>query len=220
MKSALAGLLLALLAVPSLASKLDKYKNWAESPQGYFMTRAERTQWTAVQNDEQAAAFVQDFIARRGGQTFVDEVVKRAAKADQYLTIGKTPGSQTLRGKVIILFGPPAAMDVSQYTQTSTTRDSAESSAQLSNMNAGVGGGRGEASTSDPNHWLGTAKALKGYHFNYRGDVAKLLKRDSFDVIIEADANTGADHPATRDDSKLLDEAFEAAAQASLTVNR
>lgn len=35
---------------------------------------------------------------------------ERIAVADKYFTSGKTRGSETLRGKVIILFGPPSEL--------------------------------------------------------------------------------------------------------------
>lgn len=37
-----------LLAMPLLAADLGKYKDWDQSPQGYFMTKAEHEQWKAV----------------------------------------------------------------------------------------------------------------------------------------------------------------------------
>ena len=44
----------------------------------------------------------------RGGEAFVKEVDQNAVQADKYLSIGKTPGSLTGRGKMMILLGPAA----------------------------------------------------------------------------------------------------------------
>src|SRR5947207_11391547 len=90
----------------------DKYKDWSHSPQAYFMTRAERAQWANLQTDADAEQFVNDFVAKRGGDAFVKEVAQNAAQADKYLTIGKTPGSLTARGKMMILLGPAAPTNV------------------------------------------------------------------------------------------------------------
>jgi len=38
---------------------------------------------------------------------------ERIVVADKYFSVGKVKGSETLRGKVIILFGPPSAIDKS-----------------------------------------------------------------------------------------------------------
>ena len=92
----------------------QKYKEWARSPQAYFMTKAELTQWSKVQDDAEAEQFVNDFVAKRGGDAFVKEVAQNAAQADKYLTIGKTPGSLTARGKMMILLGPAAPTAVTK----------------------------------------------------------------------------------------------------------
>src|SRR5436309_1262717 len=105
--------LLVLFLVPSVlfAAKLSKkYKDWPSSPQAYFMTKAERLQWATVINDEQAETFINEFVAKRGPD-FAAQLADRVTNADKYLTIAKTkPGSQTLRGKVIVLLGPPSAL--------------------------------------------------------------------------------------------------------------
>src|SRR5437879_3482 len=87
-----------------------KYKEWAASPQAYFMTNSERAEWITIKSDDQAEAFVTNFLAKRGPQ-FVADVDKASAMADKYLTVGKTPGSKSLRGKIVIMFGPPSAIN-------------------------------------------------------------------------------------------------------------
>jgi len=92
----------------------QKYKDWARSPQAYFMTKAEQAQWSNLHTDTEAEQFVNDFVAKRGGDAFVKEVAQNAAQADKYLTIGKTPGSLTARGKMMILLGPVAPANVTK----------------------------------------------------------------------------------------------------------
>ena len=102
---AIALLAVAITAASAFASDLVKFKDWDESPQGYFMTSAEREQWKTVSTDAQAETFVAEFLAKRDPK-FAAEVATRAQNADKYLSIGKTKGSRTLRGKVVILHQP------------------------------------------------------------------------------------------------------------------
>src|SRR2546423_2840615 len=109
MKPLLTLVLLALLS-PAAFAGLSKYKDWASSPQAYFMTKAERLQWASVVTDEQAEKFINEYVAKRGAG-FAEQVADRVTNADKYLTIGKTrPASKTLRGKLIVLLGPPSAI--------------------------------------------------------------------------------------------------------------
>jgi GWxTD domain-containing protein len=215
-KPALLAALLLIASLPLFGAKSERYKNWPDSPQGYFMTHAERTAWAALPDDEHAAAFIEDFVKRRGGQTFIDQVSTRTEKADQYLTVGKTAGSKSLRGKLVILFGPPAGMDVSEHVERETKRDSPQAAAELSNVDSSASGRNSDAGSINTSRWMATEKRVRTFHFTFGGDAAKPLKRDHFEVTIDADATTGADQAATRQDAKLLDEAFEAAAQASI----
>ena len=150
MKRVLFAVLAAALAVPAFAG-LSKYKGWDNSPQGYFMTKAERTQWSALNNDDAAKAFVDKFVASRGGDAWVAEVAKRAEMADKYLTVGKTPGSKTLRGKAVILFGPPTSLNVTDGNDAHVSRENpAMSSAMTSSVTSAAGsdGGRGAGGAS------------------------------------------------------------------------
>ena len=68
---------LVLLFLPSLLFALSpKYKEWAASPQAYFMTKAERAQWAGVVTDADAEKFINDFVASRG-PGFADMVTDR-----------------------------------------------------------------------------------------------------------------------------------------------
>src|SRR3954465_8990559 len=111
MKRNLLFLAVACLVAPALfAGSLSKYKNWPNTPQGYFLTSAERAEWKAtVKTDEEAEAFVQKFLASRG-PGFAEDVAQRAAMADKHLSVSGRAGSLTTRGKLIVLLGPPTGL--------------------------------------------------------------------------------------------------------------
>src|SRR6202140_5943294 len=106
MKSMRSVLLLLSIAVtsPAFAAGPD-FKDWENSPQGYFMTKAEHQEWSAVRTEEEPQRFVAQFLAKRS-PGFAADVAARTEQADKHLTIGKTAGSKRLRGKVVILLGP------------------------------------------------------------------------------------------------------------------
>jgi GWxTD domain-containing protein len=88
-----------------------KYRSWDKSPEAYFLTSDERTQWKQVKTDEEAEKFVAAYFARRSPD--LPKMLKdRVAVADKYFSAGSVKGSETLRGKVVIVFGPPSAINV------------------------------------------------------------------------------------------------------------
>lgn len=104
-------LALVMAAPAAFAAGLSKqYKNWDRSPEAYFLTNAERAEWKKVKTDAEAQNFILDYKARRGPE-FEKMLKDRVAVADKYFTSGETKGSETLRGKVIIVFGPPSGID-------------------------------------------------------------------------------------------------------------
>src|SRR5216684_9211587 len=84
------------------ADGLVNFKGWDATPQAYFMTKAEHQEWATIQSDDEAHKFVESYLARRG-PGFPAMLEVRVAAADKHLTVGKLPGSQTLRGKLVIL---------------------------------------------------------------------------------------------------------------------
>ncbi len=98
----------------ALAGGLSKqYKNWDKTPESYFLTKAERAEWKKVKTDAEAQNFILDYKTKRGAD-FEKMLKERAAVADKYFSSGETKGSETLRGKVIIVFGPPSGIDQSK----------------------------------------------------------------------------------------------------------
>lgn len=75
-------LFLLFLAPALLAQGLDKYKSWPDSPQGAFMTSAERAEWNAkVKTDADAEEFVRNFVARHGADFAKAAAVKPSPDA-------------------------------------------------------------------------------------------------------------------------------------------
>jgi len=208
-------LILSIAAITPVFAGSPKFKEWEKSPQAYFMTQAERQEWNAVKTPEEAQQFVDKFLARRG-PNFAAEVADRAAKADKYMTLGKLPGSQTLRGKTVILLGPPSDMGLADVIDNSSVhRDNPETAGAYSG-GGGASSGRdtspgGSVDANEGGRTSGFSNVIRNYHLVYASTPAGPI-----DVTISVDPNTGKDRPRGRDDAKRLDSAFEAAAQASI----
>lgn len=199
-----------LLTLPLFAGGLKKFRDWDQSPQGYFMTKAERTQWAAIRTDEEAQKFVDAFLAARK-PGFAEEVANRAAQADKYLTLGRVPGSKSVRGKVVILLGPPTEMDVAAAEREDSKRDNPIVSGAMTNTAGFDTGGRGGGTESGINT-LSTVQGLRIFHFGYSGAAAKSLDRTSIEISVEADATTGKDRFTTRGGADDAEKIFEIAA--------
>ena len=167
------------------------------------MTGAERAEWAVLDSDAGAEKFIAEFRARRPDH-FRKEVAERAKNADKYLSFGKARGSQTLRGKIVILLGPPTSMDFEdEVLTTQAKRDSPTVAGFIDNMNAGNTVGS-SASTS---------KVVRIIHFNYQGAIAKTADRKSIDVTVEVDPVSGKDSIESYSQEADLDQIFEAVAQ-------
>jgi GWxTD domain-containing protein len=219
MKRAFVLLAVLAFALP-LFARLSKYKGWDSSPEGYFMTRAEHDQWSKIDSDADAEKFVADFRAKRP-DNFQKEVADRAANADKYLTVGKTPGSKSLRGKIVILLGPPTQMDVADRAVSSTKSDSGAMTSAMTNMNGTDGGGDaghgdkggGSGSVNSISSSMSTTTVVRVMHFNYQGAVAKTADRKQIDLNVEIDPNTGRDRISSRSEESDLNSIFELMAQ-------
>jgi len=209
-------LLAVALVVPALsAADLGKYRDWASSPEAYFMTRAERQAWPAVKTEAEAEQFVTAFIARRKPD-FVAEVAKRAQVADKYLTVGKTPGSKTLRGKVIILLGPPTAFDVARRTQ-SGERSSGQGAYMglAGGSGPGAGGGGGGTSTADAisasQRSDMSVREIRQFTITYSGDRLPRPRAATLTVAIDVDTVNERESLADKSLMPELEELFETA---------
>lgn len=88
--------------------------NWADSPQGYFMTKAEHAAWSKLTTEAETAQFIDKFLVSRG-PAFATDVATRAKEADDNLSVAGKRGSQTLRGKIVILLGRPASVTIAPW---------------------------------------------------------------------------------------------------------
>lgn len=215
------------LAVPALfAGNLDKYKNWPNTPQGYFMTNAERAEWKAtVKTDADAEEFVKKFLAKRD-PGFAADIAQRAAMADKHLTVSGRTGSLTTRGKIIILLGPPSSFSVAQREVKGNAFGSPD---MYSNVGSGSGGGAqgggggasgpsaGDMAVAASNRGM-AGDLLKDYTFTYAADKLPVKQAKDFSVVVEVRAGDGTDRIVDRKAAAQLEEIFEAAAQKSVTA--
>jgi GWxTD domain-containing protein len=104
---------IATAAVSAFAQLSPQYAEWGKGPVQFIMTSAEQAQWKNVKTDAEASAFVDLFWARRDPtpatpQNEYKERFDTAVKyADERFTAGRTKGSMSDRGKILILFGAP-----------------------------------------------------------------------------------------------------------------
>jgi len=194
--SARAFAVLLLIAAPAFAADLGKYAAWADSPSAYFMTPAERAEWGQVRNEQEAAAFVSRFDERRSPD-FERAVAERAKEADERLTVGTTPGSRTLRGKIVILLGPPASCSVTQRKKVLRTF------------------GRKFFHPGEPSTEILTSSDDRDIDFSstteYRLTYAKATV-----IIVEVDPATGIDRISDGRTARRVKELLNAAAEASV----
>lgn len=201
---------LSLFAVPPG----EKYKQWSESPEAYFMTEAERQQWLAVTTDEAAETFVNEFRARRGGDAFLKEVHKRTEMADKYLTIGGVKGSGSMRGKLVVLFGAPANIAVSDRVAMKGYAPGANT-AMVTDLGVGhtaatPGGTQRMSGSREP------GRAFRDFTFTFAASATPAFKGKDYVVSIETDTGTGKDRVVKGTEQKDLDAMFEAVAKASI----
>lgn len=106
----LAAVLVASAAMPLLAAAAAQPpspRDWIQSPEAYFMTAAEKSQWElAALSDEKAKEFIEEYWRKRG-PAFKREVMSRIEFADKTFGYAGIPGSRTPRGRVWMILGSP-----------------------------------------------------------------------------------------------------------------
>lgn len=215
MKRTLALLASALLVSPLLGAGLSaKYKSWDRSPESYFMTRAERDQWKTLRTDDAAEKFIAEYKARRGPD-WEKMLAGRIAAADKYFSSGKTRGSETFRGKVVIVFGPPSALS------RSGGGGSADANAGVApSIQSRPGGGKGGSGDTSVAMSSGGASPVGSaprhaeaptVTFGYDASAAPPAIGKAFDVEVRMISSTDQE-PV---DPKGFEEKVEAVAQAS-----
>jgi GWxTD domain-containing protein len=95
--------------IPAFA---DDLLNWDKSPEAYFMTAEERTQWNkTVLSPADAQKFIDEYWRKRGEQ-FKKEVHSRIEFADKQFAVAKVPGARTEMGRVWMILGTPSTQRV------------------------------------------------------------------------------------------------------------
>ncbi len=180
-------------------------KDWAKSPEAYFLTSQERVEWKTIREDEQARDFIARYLARRGPD-FRGILTERIGVADKYFSAGKVKGSETLRGKVIIVFGPP-----SQILQSDSrgsmgrpgTVDRGEVASGVPDPHSNVGPGVAGLSRSEQ-------EAIFSILYDERHAPRSIGKAIRVDLKMKSDARQEAVRP------EELEEWFETVAKASV----
>ncbi len=204
------------LTVAAFAGGLSKYKGWDKTPQGYLMTADERAQWANVKTDDEADKFVKDFLSRRSPD-FTDQVNRATAAADKYFTTGKTPGSLTERGRMVIILGPPSAMSVVDTPVRGAMRS--PSGGALSNANGGggaetSGGGTTEEYAAAASNAGSGDSMIHTYSFTY--DAKRLPSKSGNALTISIGVEPGGRERIDRGTKAELDRVYEMAAQSKL----
>ena len=200
---------LALLAASGLTAGglSPQFKDWPNSPEAYFLTAEEKTQWKNVKDDGQAKAFVERYYARRASD--LPQVLKeRIGVADKYFSAGKVKGSETLRGKVIILFGPPSELQQNAGNGSmgrAGTVDRANVSDGVPDPHGNVGPGT-----------AGLVVSEKKPVFTFVYDAAHAPKSIGKAFRVELMMKTAAVQEAVKPEE--LEEKFETVARASITA--
>lgn len=88
-------------------------ERWADGPVRYLMTKSEKAEWDGIHDPAARAAFVVKFWQARNPDPltpeneFRAEFERRISFADAYFTVDEKKGSETDRGLVFALLGPP-----------------------------------------------------------------------------------------------------------------
>jgi GWxTD domain-containing protein len=104
-------LVLAMFCSSTLAFA-DQYSKWLNEDVRWIITNQERTRFLTLENDKARDEFIKQFWERRnpipGGQDnpFKEEHYRRIVFANEHFA-SNTPGDETDRGHVYIVYGPP-----------------------------------------------------------------------------------------------------------------
>lgn len=121
--SATVALLAAATAFGDVSPQLSAF---ATGPAQWIMTRDEQARWKTVTTDADAQAFIDLFWARRdptpstAANEFRETFDTRVKYADDHFAHGRTPGSMSDRGRVLIVMGAPTRVQRSGSNTKST----------------------------------------------------------------------------------------------------
>jgi GWxTD domain-containing protein len=210
-KTAALALTIAAFASGAFADGLSRqYKKWDRTPEAYFLTNAERAEWKKVKTDQEAQNFILDYKGKRGPE-FEKMLKERIAAADKYFSAGETKGSETLRGKVIIVFGPPSGIDNGKGKVKSGSTANSGINSHGGGKDDGVSLGSGGGGPLD---YAAPHAQNPTFTISYDAQAAPKAIGKPFDVELQMLSN--ADQESW--DPKGLDAKFEAVAQASIVT--
>jgi GWxTD domain-containing protein len=127
------------LAAPLAAAGLSKYKSWADSPQAYFLSKAEREKWATIATDEVAEKFIAEYQAARG-KGFAAAIQSRIDIAEKTYRSGKVKGARSPQGKTLVLLGDPLTVERKTGKDKSIADPSGAGSLSYSTEGSGGGG--------------------------------------------------------------------------------
>ncbi len=113
-----------MMALPAMADLGEQFRNWADGPEGFLLTEAERTAWEAIADDEAAEEFIEIFWAKRDPDLatreneFRVQFDARVTAADAEFGEEETRGALSDRGRTLILLGVPkehAKSEIGEY---------------------------------------------------------------------------------------------------------
>lgn len=93
------------------------YANWLIGPWGRLATDQELVEFRRLADDDEAAAWIEEFWARRDpdpdrpGNPLRRLAEERAEEADRRFTEGTIPGRRTDRGAILVLYGEPEEIE-------------------------------------------------------------------------------------------------------------
>jgi GWxTD domain-containing protein len=123
---------------------LTKYKDWADSPQAYFLSKAEREQWASITTDEAAEKFIAAYLAARG-KGFSAALQSRIEVADKTYKTGKPKGARSPQGRTLILLGSPTSTEMKTGKEKTIADPSGADGLLYSGDSGSKGGGGGTA---------------------------------------------------------------------------
>jgi len=103
-----------LLAAVSAFALSDQYVQFGKGPAQWIMTKDEAAQWKKISTDADAQVFIDLFWAKRDitpgtpDNEFKDQFEARIKYADEHFAHGRTKGSMSDRGRVLIVLGSPS----------------------------------------------------------------------------------------------------------------
>jgi GWxTD domain-containing protein len=109
--------LFALLLASGASGQAADPEDWSTSPEAYFLTSEERTEWKTLDSGLERDRFKERYWLKRDPtpgtekNEFRDVILGRIKNADARFPIGKVPGSRTKRGMVFVVFGTPARVN-------------------------------------------------------------------------------------------------------------